>query len=245
VADGGEDDVGGIASAALEIAAAEVSFGLQVADHGLDGGSASQLAFDHSEDAALLARDEDAAWILRVMAPVSLIDIGPTSGSSILKGNGSGGFSSAVAGTDYATTTNATFQSNVASPQNPTATTSTSVVMMGLGGTCKITPAITGRMMLQIQGNITNSTNTTITEIQGRYGTGTAPSNAAAATGTSFTSPKDFQPLVASSPLSSFHIGSVVTGLALSTQVWFDLSAAVSGVSTGTVSKIDCYAVEF
>ncbi len=77
MADGGEDDVGGIASAALEIAAAEVAFGLQMADHGLDGGSASQLAFDHSEDTALLAGDEDAAWVLRVMATVSLIDVGP------------------------------------------------------------------------------------------------------------------------------------------------------------------------
>jgi hypothetical protein len=77
VADGGEDDVGGIAGAALEIAATEVAFGLQVADHGLDGGSASQLALDHSEDAALLAGDEDAAWILCVVAAVSLVDIGP------------------------------------------------------------------------------------------------------------------------------------------------------------------------
>src|SRR5205085_5521585 len=30
---------------------AEVAFGLQVTDHGLDGGSASQLALDYSEDA--------------------------------------------------------------------------------------------------------------------------------------------------------------------------------------------------
>ena len=75
MADGGEDDVGGIAGAALEIAAAEVAFGLQVADHGLDGGSASRLALDHSEDAALLAGDEDMALILRVMAAASLVDI--------------------------------------------------------------------------------------------------------------------------------------------------------------------------
>ena len=74
VADGGEDDVGGIAGAALEIAAAEVTFGLQVA---LGGGSASQLALDGAEDAAFLAADEDPAWILRVMATVSLVDIGP------------------------------------------------------------------------------------------------------------------------------------------------------------------------
>ena len=55
VSDGGEDGVGGITGAAFEIAAAEVAFGLHVADDGLDGGSASQLAFDDAEDAALLA----------------------------------------------------------------------------------------------------------------------------------------------------------------------------------------------
>jgi len=40
VADGREDDVGGIAGAAFEVAAAEVTFGLQVSDDGLDGGAA-------------------------------------------------------------------------------------------------------------------------------------------------------------------------------------------------------------
>ena len=76
MADGGEDDVGGVAGAAFEIAAAEVTFGLQVADDGLDGGAAPQLAPDDTEDAALLARDEDAAGILRAVAAVPLVDIG-------------------------------------------------------------------------------------------------------------------------------------------------------------------------
>jgi hypothetical protein len=52
VADGGEDDVGGIALAALEMAAAEVTVGLHVFDHGLDGAAASQFALG-------LAGDED------------------------------------------------------------------------------------------------------------------------------------------------------------------------------------------
>jgi len=51
VADSGEDDVGGIALAALEIAAAEVTVGLHVSDHGLDGTAASQFALDDAEDA--------------------------------------------------------------------------------------------------------------------------------------------------------------------------------------------------
>ena len=77
MAHGGEDDVGGIAGAAFEEAAAEVTFGLQVSYDGLDGGAAAQLALDDTEDAALLAGDEDATGILHVVATVSLVDIGP------------------------------------------------------------------------------------------------------------------------------------------------------------------------
>ena len=54
-----------------------MTFGLQVSDDGLDGGAAAQLALDETEDAALLAGDEDATRILRVVAAVSLVDIGP------------------------------------------------------------------------------------------------------------------------------------------------------------------------
>jgi hypothetical protein len=46
VADGAEDGVCGIAGAALEVAATEMAFGLHVADHGLDGGTASELTLD-------------------------------------------------------------------------------------------------------------------------------------------------------------------------------------------------------
>jgi hypothetical protein len=76
VADGGEDGVGGIAGAAFEIAAAEVTFRLEMADHRLDGRAASQFALDDAEHAALLSGDEDAARVLRVVTAVSLVDIG-------------------------------------------------------------------------------------------------------------------------------------------------------------------------
>ncbi len=48
-----------------------------MSDDGLDGGAAAQFALDDTEDAALLAGDEDAAEILRVVPAVSLIDINP------------------------------------------------------------------------------------------------------------------------------------------------------------------------
>ena len=63
----GEDAVGGIALAALEMAAAEVTVGLHVSDHGLDGAAASQFALGDAEHAVLLAGDEDAAWIGRAV----------------------------------------------------------------------------------------------------------------------------------------------------------------------------------
>ena len=74
---GREDDVGGITGAALEIAAPEMAFGLQVSDDGLDSGAAAKLALDDTEDAALLAGDEDTTRILCVVAAVSLVEIGP------------------------------------------------------------------------------------------------------------------------------------------------------------------------
>ena len=45
---------------------AGVTFGLEVADHGLDSGAAAQFAFDDAEHGALLAGDEDAASILLI-----------------------------------------------------------------------------------------------------------------------------------------------------------------------------------
>jgi hypothetical protein len=73
---GSEDSIGGVAGAAFEMAAAEMALGFHVSDHGFDGGAASQLAFDSAEDAALLARDEDTAWMRGIVAPISLVDVG-------------------------------------------------------------------------------------------------------------------------------------------------------------------------
>jgi hypothetical protein len=75
VADGGDDGVGSVPGTTFEIAASEVTFSLHMADHGLDRGSASQLTLDDAEHAALLAGDEDAARILRVVAALALVDI--------------------------------------------------------------------------------------------------------------------------------------------------------------------------
>ena len=77
MANGGKDDVGGVTLTPLEMAAAEVSVGLHVTDHRLDGGAAPELAFDHAEDATLLAGNEDAARVCGFVAAIALVDIGP------------------------------------------------------------------------------------------------------------------------------------------------------------------------
>jgi len=59
VADGAKDDFGRVTVTTLEIAAAEVLVGLHVTEHGLDSRAAAELALEHSEDAALPARDEE------------------------------------------------------------------------------------------------------------------------------------------------------------------------------------------
>jgi hypothetical protein len=55
VTDGAEDDVGGIAGATFEIAAAEMALGFHMSDHRFDGGAPCELAFDAAEDPAFLA----------------------------------------------------------------------------------------------------------------------------------------------------------------------------------------------
>jgi hypothetical protein len=59
VTDGREQGVVLIAVRAFEEVTAQMTVVLQVADDGFDGGAASQLAFDCTVDAALLAGDED------------------------------------------------------------------------------------------------------------------------------------------------------------------------------------------
>jgi hypothetical protein len=55
ITDRAEYGVGGIAGAALEIAATEMTFRLHVTDRGLDCGATSELALDVAKHLALLA----------------------------------------------------------------------------------------------------------------------------------------------------------------------------------------------
>jgi hypothetical protein len=76
VADGTEDNVGGVAGSAFEVAATEVTIGLHVPDCCLDGGAAPQFAFDAAGHTTLLAADEDATCALELVTAIALVHIG-------------------------------------------------------------------------------------------------------------------------------------------------------------------------
>ncbi|KDM67803.1 hypothetical protein ACIDI_24c00300 [Acidiphilium sp. JA12-A1] len=59
MAGAGEDGVDGITVDAEQEVSPQMAIGLHVADDGLDGGAAAQLAADGGGDAAFLAGDED------------------------------------------------------------------------------------------------------------------------------------------------------------------------------------------
>lgn len=133
-----------------------------------------------------------------------------------------------------------------ASATNPAGTTNTTGVMMGMGTTCKVTPATTGRVRFTIIGNVTNNNSSKNTTVQGRYGTGSAPSNAAALTGTLFDNGRTYTTTAVGSPFSAFAVEGIISGLTLSTQVWYDASVATNDSgTTSSISSIQCLAQEF
>ena len=71
----GEDGISTVAFAAPEEIALHAVFGLEVADDGLDGGSASLLATDRLGDPARLTRDPDPETVRVVVASIALIDV--------------------------------------------------------------------------------------------------------------------------------------------------------------------------
>lgn len=119
-----------------------------------------------------------------------------------------------------------------ATPADPAATTSTTGVMMGLAGS--ITPTGSGNVLIVITGDSDNDTVNDGARIGIRYGTGAAPANGAALTGTA----------VGSRPISNnanlaldiarfpFAVAAVVTGLSVGTAYWVD--ASVAAVTGGT-----------
>ena len=125
---------------------------------------------------------------------------------------------------------------------NPPGTSSTSAVMAGLAGT--ITPSASGVVLVTIAGYCeTSAPGSDAGEVVLAYGTGTAPINGAAASGTLFgPGAAGIQGgAVANIP---FSLTGIITGLPLATAYWLDLqyNALIGG--TFTITRVCVSAAE-
>lgn len=122
------------------------------------------------------------------------------------------------------------------SPAAPTATASTTAVMMGLGATIAYTPKSTGKVRVIINGVVGNLTAAVAVTGSGRYGTGTAPANGVAFTGTAFPSGTKNWKSNGTPPALDFTILGLISGLAIGTAYWFDL--AISTATGADVAEV-------
>lgn len=117
---------------------------------------------------------------------------------------------------------------------SPTGTTSLTGTMAGFGtvtwGTALFTPAKSGKVIVTINGSITNNS-TGSSAVNIRWGTGLIPVNGAAFTGTSVGGTASRSALGANIAVP-FSISGIITGLTVGVQIWLD--AAVASGTTGT-----------
>jgi len=146
----------------------------------------------------------------------------------------------AVSATSYQVGGNA-FATTNSSPGDPTGTTSTTGVMMGLAG------AITtrsGRVVVIISGTIKNNTANDGAAVQIRYGTGSAPTNAAALTGTAVGALQRHVDAGVTNEEVPFSVSAVVTGLTGGTAYWLDVSLAAITGGTATITGVNVTAFD-
>lgn len=121
-------------------------------------------------------------------------------------------------------------------PGNPTLTASITGVHMGLGGSIAFTPIKSGKVMLNISGSISNSVAGDGAKVQARFGTGAAPANGAAPTGTATGN----QPTLNASPVGlkvPFNVCVIISALTIGTAYWFDL--LLTAITGGNASITD------
>lgn len=127
---------------------------------------------------------------------------------------------------------------------NPTGTNSLVGVMAGVGSSCAITPRASSRIKVEIYGAMNNNTGGDGAQVTVKFGTGTAPTNGAASTGTVASSAITINSVTANM-FVPFNAPAIITGLTPGTAYWFDLlQNAVTGGSM-QIANAGCDAFEF
>lgn len=116
--------------------------------------------------------------------------------------------------------------STLSNPADPTGILGATSLMLGLAVT--FTPRRTGRVRIRVSGNITNDTNADLGTWILRYGTGAAPANQAASTGTAVAPSRTWTALTGMTSVP-FAQNTQIPGLIIGTTYWFDYAAAATG----------------
>lgn len=125
----------------------------------------------------------------------------------------------------------------------PTGTASATAVMMGLGGSATITPKNSTRLFIMATFQAANSTINDGITCDLRFGTGAAPTNGTAVTGTLVGISQTRTSLVAADRGGMVLCG-VATGLTLGTAYWLDVSALAVTGGTASITGVTVTAYE-
>ena len=125
-------------------------------------------------------------------------------------------------------------------PGNPTGTTSATLVMMGVGGTVAYTPTSSGKVVISVSGALTMATTIGNSILGGRYGTGTAPINGAAVTGTRWGNAADMNIRAVTTGVNGGIAWSLddILSLTANTAYWFDIALSSSAGGTAAVLSV-------
>jgi hypothetical protein len=126
-------------------------------------------------------------------------------------------------------------------PADPTGNSTTGFLMMGLGTTCSFTPKYSTTIHIQCAGAVQVSTGGTSINYRGYTGTGTAPANGAAVTGTQFGPPSAAALVPAGSAQNqTIYLSDFVT-VAVNTTYWADVAiSSGTGAITGSLKNMQC-----
>jgi hypothetical protein len=131
-------------------------------------------------------------------------------------------------------------------PADQTALASATYVMNGLGAIasvpCALTPLVTGRVLVMISGDIVENATAQTATLQLSYGTGAAPANGAAVTGTQTGGQLAWVSLTGQLT-QTFALTNIITGLTVGTAYWFDI-AGKSSAGTVQLTNLNFAAVE-
>ena len=118
-------------------------------------------------------------------------------------------------------------------PANTTGINTTTVEMLGYGATVTFKPSVTGNIKVNVTGVALGTAQNNAT-LQLRYGTGAAPANGTAATGTQIVG---FTLINFPASGNLYFLQGIATGLTVGTTYWFDIAIGSAGTQTDTFNQ--------